>query len=106
MKTLEEAWSIIEELNDDAHNQAWDTWVQADELSESEDETDWDVAEDLREQASLEQAEYFRDSWYELKASNQEDIKYWLNEDEDFKEQFAVYFGEEEFENEFGESNE
>jgi hypothetical protein len=106
MKTLEEAWSVIEELNDDAHNQTWDTWVQADELSESDDETDWDVAENLREQASLEQAEYFRDSWYELEASDQEDIKHWLNEDEDFKEQFAVYFGEEEFKNEFGEANE
>jgi hypothetical protein len=106
MKSLEEAWSIIEELNDDAHNQTWDTWIQADELSESEDESDWDVAEDLREQASLEQAEYFRELWYELDSSDQEDIKHWLNEDDDFKEQFAVYFGEEEFENEFGESNE
>ena len=36
-----------------------------------------------------------------LEASDQEDIKHWLNEDEDFKEQFAVYFGEEEFKNEF-----
>jgi hypothetical protein len=106
MKTLAEAWSIIEELNDDAHNLAWDTWVAADELSESEDEDDWETAEVMREEASLEQANHFRDSWFELESSDQEDIKYWLNEDDDFKEQFAVYFGEEEFNNEFGDFNE
>lgn len=106
MKTIEEAWNIIESLNDDAHNQAWDTWIEADELMESDDEDDWETAEDLREQASLEQAEYFRDSWYDLSEEDQETVKYWLDNDEDFREQFATYFGQEEFENEFGSNKE
>ncbi len=101
MKTIEEAWNIIESLNDDAHNQAWDTWVQADELMESDDEDDWETAEDLREQASLEQAEYFRDSWYDLSEEDQEVVKYWLDKDEDFCEQFSTYFGDDEFQQVF-----
>ncbi len=105
MKTLAEVWEIIEELNGDAHDSAYDTWAAADELSESEDEDDWETAEVLREEASLEQASYFRESYYELEPSDQEDIKYWLQEDNDLREQFAVYFGEEEFGNEFGENN-
>ena len=105
MKTLQEALSIVEELNDDAHDRAYDTWAAADELSESDDEADWETAEIMREEASLEQASYFRESWYDLETSEQEDIKYWLNEDHDLKEQFLVYFGEQEFEEEFGENN-
>jgi hypothetical protein len=101
MKTIEEAWDIIESLNDDAHNQAWDTWVESDNLMESDDEADWEAAEDLREQASLEQAEYFRDAWYDLSNEDQELIEYWLERDEDFREQFSTYFGQEEFANEF-----
>lgn len=101
MKTLEEAWDIIEELNNDAHNESWGTWISADELSESEDEDDWETAEEVREQASLEQAEYFRDFYYDLFEEEQNVIKHWLDNDKDFREQFAVYFGEEEFENEF-----
>jgi hypothetical protein len=95
MRTLEEAQEIVERLNDDAHEQAWDAWTAAD------DEQDWEAAEEMREDASIEQAEYFRDFWYELDTDDQELVKYWLDHDEDFREQFAVYFGEQEFVDEF-----
>jgi hypothetical protein len=101
MKTLEDAWDLIERLNGYAHDEAWNTWVAADELEESADEADWEVAEDMREQASLEQAEYFRDFYYDLDETEQNFIKHWLTNDNDFRDQFVVYFGEEEFENEF-----
>ena len=101
MKTLEETWDLIERLNGDAHDEAWNTWVAADELDESEDESDWETAEEMREQASLEQAEYFRDFYYELDEAEQDVIKHWLVKDSDFRDQFSVYFGEEEFDNEF-----
>lgn len=104
MKTLEETFNLIETLNDDAHSQAWDTWVYADELEESEDEADWEIAEDTRQSASEEQAGYFRDMYYELDEEDQEAVKHWITQDSDFKEQFAVYFGESEFIDEF-ESN-
>jgi hypothetical protein len=101
MRTLEEAWNIIEGMNDDAHNESWDMWIKADELSESEEETDWDKSEELKEEASLQQSEYFRDFYYELDEQEQEVVKYWLNHDEDFREQFALWFGEEQFIDEF-----
>lgn len=104
MKTLEEVYDIIDTLNEDAHSQAWDTWVSADELMESEDEADWEAAEDIRESASEEQSGYFRDMYHELDEDDQLAIKHWINQDSDFKEQFAVYFNESEFADEF-ESN-
>ena len=104
MKTLEEIFDLVDTLNEDAHSQAWDSWVQADELMESEDEADWEAAEDIREAASEEQAGYFRDMYYDLDETDQTAIKHWITEDEDFKEQFAVYFGESEYFDEF-ESN-
>lgn len=103
MKTLEETYDLAQNLNEEAHSLAWDTWVQADELEESEDEDDWTAAEEMREEASLEQAEHFRDLYYDLSEEEQSSIKHWLKEDEDFKEEFSMWFGEEEFENEFGE---
>jgi hypothetical protein len=106
MKTLEEAWHIIEALNGDAHDQAYDTWAAADELSESDDEDDWETAEVMREEASLEQAGYFREYYDDLDNEERSAIEHWLQNDEDFKEQFAVYYGEEEFKNEFGDTHE
>ena len=106
MKTLEEVWELIESLNEEAHSDAWDSWVEADEAEDS-DEDDGDVtAEQLREDASLEQAEYFRHSYWELSVLDQEAIKYWLNEDESFKDDFSTWFGYESFENEFREDEE
>lgn len=106
MRTLEEAWDIIESLNNDAHEQSWDTWIEADALEESEDEDDWTSAEEIRENASLEQADYFREGWYNLSDEDQETVKHWLNHDESFKDQFITYFGEEEFEEEFRDEDE
>ena len=101
MKTLEEIFDLVDTLNEDAHSQAWDTWVQADELEESDDESDWEAAEDTRQAASEEQAGYFRDMYYELNEEDQLAIKHWIKEDEDFKNQFAMYFDESEFFTEF-----
>lgn len=101
MKTLQEILNLIEDLNEEAHRLAWDSWVAADELMESGDEDDWEIAEDLRHDASMEQASYFRDLYYELAESDKEAIVHWLKEDQDLKDEFSVWFGEEEFEHEF-----
>ena len=37
MKTLDEAFAIIEGLNEEAHGMAWDTWIEADDLEDSEE---------------------------------------------------------------------
>jgi hypothetical protein len=104
MKTLTEVYDLIETMNEEAHQEAYDSWAAADELMESDDEDDWETAEEMREDASSEQAGYFREAYWDLDKEDQEAIKHWLKEDPDFREEFVVWFGEEEFIDEF-ESN-
>jgi hypothetical protein len=98
MKTIENAWDIMEGLNNDAHDSAWDTWVEADRLAdEGEEDDDWIRAEELREEASMEQAGYFRDNWSGLNSEDREVVEHWLKQDAEFRESFSMYFGEDEF---------
>jgi hypothetical protein len=101
MKTLDEVFNIIENLNEEAHSMAWDSWIEADEAEESDDEDASVTAEELREDASMEQAGYFRDMYYELDEDDIEAVEYWLSKDESFKEQFRDWFGRDEFDEEF-----
>lgn len=101
MKTLTEIYNLAENLNEEAHNLAWDSWVAADELMESDNEDDWEAAEEMREDASLEQAGHFRDLFWDLEEEDQAAITHWLKEDADFKDQFSMWFGEQEFADEF-----
>jgi hypothetical protein len=103
MKTLDEVVLIVENLNEEAHEEAWDSWVAADELEESsEDDDDMVKVEEMREEASDEQAGYFRDGFDDLDENDRAAITHWLLTDSDFKEQFKSYFGYEAFEDIFG----
>ena len=101
MKTLDDVYDLAQSLNEEAHALAWDTWIAADELEDSEDEEDWTAAESMREEASLEQSGHFRDLYNDLDAADQQAIKHWLTEDESFKEEFSIWFGEQEFKDKF-----
>ena len=94
----DEAYSIISNLNEEAHSMAWDSWVEADELGDSDDEEDWSRAEEIREEASAEQAGYFRSDFNNLPQDQQDDIWQWAKKDEDFAEDFKAWYGQEEFE--------
>ena len=59
MRTKEEVYDLIFDLNEDAHSEAYDSWVAADEAEDNGE--DMDVVEGMREDASIEQAGYFRD---------------------------------------------
>lgn len=100
MITLEDVYEIVEDINNDAHQQAWDLWIEADELEESSEEDDWIIAEERREEASEKQSEYFRADFWRLEEDKVNAVKHWLKKDEDFKEQFACYYGYEAFEEE------
>ena len=102
MKKIDEAYSIIEELNETAHNESWDTWIAADELMESEEEDAPEKAEELREDASAEQAEHFRNLYFQLDKKDKLSVDHWVKSNEDFRDQFMGYFGEDEFLEEFG----
>lgn len=96
--TKDDAHSIISNLNEEAHSMAWDSWVEADELDESDEEEDWAAAEEMRDEASAEQAGYFRASFNELKQDQQDAIWQWAMKDEDFAEDLKAWYGFEEFE--------
>ena len=59
MRTKEEVYDLIFDLNEDAHSEAYDSWVAADEAEDNGE--DMDVVEGMREDASIEQAGYFRE---------------------------------------------
>ena len=101
MKSLDEAFAIIEGLNEEAHGMAWDTWIEADELEDSENEDDRELAESKREEASDEQAGYFRDEFECLLDEDREAVIHWLAEDESFKEQFRDWYGHDRFDEDF-----
>ena len=96
--TKDEAYSIISNLNEEAHSAAWDSWVAADELGDSDDEEDWAAAEEMREEASYEQAGYFRASFNDLKQDQQDAIWKFAKEDPEWAEDFKCWYGDEEFE--------
>lgn len=82
--TLDEAYNLIEKLNDEAHGQAWNLWIEADEKDD----------EELREEASNVQRGYFGDLVEELDPVVQSELLNYCTQDNDFKEQFETYYGE------------
>lgn len=90
MKTKEEAYEIICDLNEEAHAATYDEWVEADDM---EDE-DPDMAEEMREDASYQQAHEFREAFQALMPEDQEAVLHWAKHDEDFAEEFNAWWGE------------
>ena len=93
MKTKDEAYEIICDLNDEAHSATWDEWVEADD-AENEGE-DMDVVEGMREDASYNQAREFREAFQSLDEETQQAILHWEKNDEEFAEEFKMWWGEE-----------
>lgn len=101
MKTRYDTYDLIQSMNDRAHGETRDSWVAADNYEESEEDNSDVTAESLREEASLEQAEYFRDFYDELSPDEQDAIKYWIKNDESFRYEFSCWYGRDEFEEDF-----
>lgn len=101
MKSLNEVYEIIQTLNERAHSESWDSWIAADDYEENEDEDEDVTTESLRDEASLEQAEYFRDFYSELSQDDQDAIKHWIRNDESLRDEFSSWYGQDEFERAF-----
>jgi hypothetical protein len=97
MITRDQAYDIIQELNELAHERSFDTWVKADQLLESDNEDDWDAAEELREEASAEQAKYFREEFHDLDEHIRSAVFHYVDTDEDFREEFVTWYGEDHY---------
>ena len=94
MKTLEQCYDIISNLNEEAHSMAWDTWMEADRLAdEGEGDEDWIRAEELREEASLEQQEYFVDLFEQLDEETKAACWKYREQDENFRMEFDCWYG-------------
>lgn len=101
MKTRYDTYDLIQSMNEQAHGETRDSWVAADNYEESEEENSDITAESLREEASLEQAEYFRDFYDELSPDDKDAIKYWIKNDKSFRYEFSCWYGQDEFEEDF-----
>jgi hypothetical protein len=88
MLSREDAYEIICDLNEEAHSATYEDWAAADEC-EDEDE-----AEELREDASYQQAIEFREAFQTLDPESQEAILHYVKVDEDFAEEFNAWWGE------------
>ena len=92
MLSRDEAYEIICDLNEEAHAATYDEWVEAEDM---EDE-DPDQAEEMREQASYNQAVEFREAFQStLTPEQQEAILHYTKVDEDFAMEFNSWWGEE-----------
>jgi tRNA(Ile)-lysidine synthase TilS/MesJ len=67
--TLEEAWKLLESLNEDANQQSQQFWM-SDNINE----------------AIHYQSECFRNNFLKLETDQQYTIIYWLNRDDEFKD--------------------
>ena len=81
--TLDEAWELIEKLNDQAHDYAATFWRQADLYDD----------EEMRENASAVQQEHFRELFDSLDPGVWVEVHKFSRTNEDFNEQFSTYHG-------------
>lgn len=86
MKTLEEIYELVQDINDRAHGRAWNSWIAADA------EEDYELAEELREDASAEQSNWFRTFYWQLSDEDRDSVVHWLKNDADFAEEFEVWY--------------
>lgn len=87
MKTLQECYDIICQMNDDAHAYAYASWCAADEMDEESGE-----AEDQRCAASEEQRDYFVEMYDQLDEKTKEDIQYYRENDQAFRDDFDCWY--------------
>lgn len=87
MITIEDARELIEDLNQVAYDRAWPSWTVSDQQEDPE------LAEELREEASQEQARYFRDEYNQLPRLKRMAIWNYALVDEEFGDQFSSWYG-------------
>jgi len=81
VRTKEEVYDLIFDLNEDAHNAAWDSWIAADEADD----------EAMREDASIEQAGYFREMLEQYPGLMEEAMHY-AEQDESFAMDWEAWY--------------
>jgi hypothetical protein len=87
MITIDQAWNIVNELNERAHSLSWEYWIKADDAEEDQDS--------LYEEASDRQREYFWELLDEVvDDDDMEAIWHYCDTDADFRSDFESFYGE------------
>ena len=94
MKTREQAYYIIVDINEAAHQEAWTEWMAAD------NEEDDEKAEELRDSASAIQSNWFRTFYWQLSEEDRQAVLYWIIKDKDFAEEFKDWYDPDVFDEE------
>ena len=85
-----ELLSILADLNEEAHQSAMATWLKADRLEEAGLDL---PAEDKREEASEEHAEYFEELFNQLSEEEQEAVWHYVETNPDgFGDEFYQWY--------------
>lgn len=95
----EDAWNLINDLNEEAHSEVYEEWTDADTIEEQADQTAdsteqeklYDQAEEMRGMASENQAEYFLQQIHNLSEKEYASICYYAKYDNDFKDQYEQF---------------
>jgi len=86
----QELLSKLADLNEEAHQSAMATWLKADRLEEAGLDL---PAEDKREEASEEQAEYFEELFNQLSEEEQEAVWHYVETNPDgFGDEFYQWY--------------
>ncbi len=91
MMTIYQAWDIITDLNDEAYDMAYEAWEKADIAADNDDD---ELAEELREEASILQSSHFSLLFDQCPDEQKNGVMEWKNKDAEFREQLMAYFGE------------
>jgi hypothetical protein len=82
MITIQKAYEVISDLNDEAHNLTWDLWEEAGD------------DEDLREEASDIQRAHFQELMEFIPDEQYNAIMHYRRIDETFRDDFNCWYGE------------
>ena len=86
----QELMSKLEDMNEEAHQEVIEIWLEADRLEDEDQEA---AAEAKREEASDAQAEYFEELFDHLPDDEQEEVWHYVETDPDgFGEQFYQWY--------------
>lgn len=90
VKTLEESWEIIKDLNEVAHSSVITSWQRVEKLeAEGSDEV-----EDARAEAKVNQQAEFREKFGSISDSELRlTIQHWATNDDEFGSQFSDWYG-------------
>lgn len=80
----EECYAIICDINEECYMNCYEDWCEADDLE----------SELLREKASEKQTAMFRKYFKQIDEETQQQIKYFVETDRDFRDDFESWYGE------------